>query len=136
MKLRAAIVLAALMLLPRVVQAQGTTAPLPLTRALVQKLVPLLRAEKTGASALATKLAAAGMTRATYGTYKNTLVIAKLDKADPVRLTHNPLMANVRKVNLDVLKQAAEGGITITGDFGPVGEDTITPCGVLCGLLR
>ena len=134
MKLRAAIVLAALLLLPAIVQAQGTTAPLPLTRALVQKLIPLLQAEKAGASALVAKLAAAGMTRATYGAYKNTLVIAKLDKADPVRLTRNPLQANVRKVNLEILKQAADEGITIVGDFGPVGADTITPCGVLCGL--
>ena len=134
MKLRVAVTVAALMLLPRVGQAQGATGPLPLSRAIVQKLIPLFQAEKAGGSALATKLATASMTRATYGAYKNTLVIASLDKADPGRLARNTLLANVRKVNLEIMKQAADDGITIVGPFGPVGPDTVTPCGVLCGL--
>jgi hypothetical protein len=133
MKLQLAVILAALMLLAGIVQAETKTAPLSLTKALVQKVIPLVKAELAGASALDSKLAAVGMTKSDYTTYKNTLIIAKLDLADAGRLTRNTLLVSVRKANIEILKELTAGGVNI--DIGPVGSGTLdsSSCGVLCG---
>ncbi|HEX9107396.1 MAG TPA: hypothetical protein VF832_09210 [Longimicrobiales bacterium] len=134
MKLRAAVVLLALVLAPAAVRAQGATVPLPLTKATVQTLVPLLQADKAGAKdTLIARLARAHMTRVTYSAYKNTLLVAKKDMADQSRLGRNKYALDIRTVNIKILKEATESGIDWSGMTGEQWDMGI-PCTGLCAL--
>lgn len=135
MRLRTAVVVAAVVLLPGGARAQGTTGPVQLTRAIVDRMIPLLRAEAANASTLDPKLRAAGMSRTTYGSYKNSIKIAVLDQGDRTRLTRKPVFVKVREVNMELIRAIEDSMPKYGEDFQHVGEDspsTASPCSVLC----
>lgn len=136
MKLRTAVMLATVVLLPAGARAQGTTAPVTLTQALVTKMVPLMRAQLTSATALERALRTSGMSKTTYVANRNAIVVAMLDRGDPTRLTRRAIFVQVRKINMEVLRAIQDSMPTFGEDFGHVGDDTATtglpnPC-LLC----
>ena len=98
MKLRLLGVVAALVLAPSGLGAQGNwPCCSALDRGLVDRMLPLLQAEAAKGSSLNAKLEAAAMMKSTYIVNKNTLMVAKLDAADGSRLSALPFDDGSRK---------------------------------------
>ncbi len=122
MNLRALWIVAAMALLPAGLQAgQAPVSPgairsaetVHLNNALVDKVIPLLRAEATSTSAFwwdQQPAAQRAMTKQDYVALKNALMIAKLDAADAKRLSALPFddgSRAARQANVSVYRANA-----------------------------
>ncbi len=98
MRLRMLGVLAVLLLTPAAVRAQvDWPCCRPASRALVDQMLPLFQAEATSANTLNARLEQVAMMKSTYIANKNTLMVARLDAADPSRLSALPFDDGSRK---------------------------------------
>ncbi len=98
MKLRILGVLAVLVLAPAAARAQvDWPCCRPLSRGLVDQMLPLFQAEAASANTLNAKLQAVAMMKSTYIANKNSLMVAKLDAADGSRLSALPFDDGSRK---------------------------------------